>query len=329
MKRRDFIALIGGAAAAWPIAVLAQQGMRVWRIVFLHGRAEDDPEEQARIAAFKQGLEAFGWTENRNVKIEHRFSAGELARIQSFAAEVVNSPPDLIVASSSPVVAALKQATSTIPIVFSVVNDPLGQGFVNSLARPGRNITGFSYVDFAMIGKWLEMLIEIAPGLKRIALMFNPQTAPYYSRLLREFEGTATSHTELSEIQVRDAAEFETAIAKFARDPGGGVIVGPDPFTNAQRNLIMALMEQYRLPAIYGFRQFVTEGALISYAPDAIEIVRRSASYVDRILRGEMPADLPVQAPTKYELVVNLKTAKALGLTIPPTLLARADEVIE
>jgi putative ABC transport system substrate-binding protein len=329
VKRRDLIALIGGAAAMWPIAALAQQGMRMRRIVFLHGRAEDDPEEQARIAAFRQGLEAFGWTEHRNVKIEHRFSAGELARIQSFVAEVVNSPPDLIVASSSPVVAALKQATSTIPIVFSVVNDPLGQGFVDSLARPGRNITGFSYVDFAMIGKWLEMLIEIDPGLKRIALMFNPQTAPYYSRLLREFGGTATLQAELSEISVRDAAEIETAIAKFARDPGGGVIVGPDPFANAKRNLIMALMEQYRLPAIYGFRQFVTEGALISYAPDAIEIVRRSASYVDRILRGEMAADLPVQGPTKYELVVNLRTAKALGLTIPPALLARADEVID
>ena len=214
--------------------------------------------------------------------------------------------------------AALKQATSTIPIVFSVVNDPLGQGFVDSLARPGRNITGFSYVDFAMIGKWLEMLMEIAPGLKRITLMFNPQTAPWYSRFLREFGASVASLTALSEIPVRDAAEIEAAIVAFARDPGGGVIVGPDPFTNTHRKLIMALAERHRLPAIYGFRQFVTEGALISYAPDAIEIVRRSASYVDRILKGEKPADLPVQAPTKYELVINLKTAKALGLTVPP-----------
>jgi putative ABC transport system substrate-binding protein len=328
MRRREFITLLGGAAVAWPFAARAQQPERIRRLVFLHGRAEDDAEEQARTAAFRQGLEALGWTENRNVRIEHRFSAGELARIQAFTAEVVSSPPDLIVASGTPVVAALKQATSTIPIVFSVVNDPLGQGFVDSLARPGRNITGFSYVDFAMIGKWLEMLKEIAPRLKRITLMFNPQTAPYYSRFLREFGATAAV-AELSEISVRDAPEIEAAIVAFARDPGGGVIVGPDPFTNTQRKLIMALMERYRLPAIYGFRQFVTEGALISYGPDAIEIVRRSASYVDRILKGAKPADLPVQAPTKYVLTINLKTAKALGLEVPPTLLARADEVIE
>ena len=329
MRRRDFVTAIAGLAAAWPLAARAQQPERIRRLVFLHGRAEDDAEEQARTAAFRQGLEALGWTENRNVRIEHRFSAGELVRIQAITAEVVSSPPDLIVASGTPVVAALKQATSTIPIVFSVVNDPLGQGFVDSLARPGRNITGFSYVDFAMIGKWLEMLKEIAPGLKRITLMFNPQTAPFYFRFVREFGATAASLAELSEIPVRDAAEIEAAIAAFALDPGGGVIVGPDPFTNTQRKLIMALMERYRLPAIYGFRQFVTEGALISYAPDAIEIVRRSASYVDRILKGEKPADLPVQAPTKYVLTINVNTAKALGLEVPPTLLARADEVIE
>ena len=313
MRRREFITLLGGAAAL-PLAARAQQTARVPRLVFLHGRAEDDSEEQARIVAFRQGLEALGWTANRNIRIEHQFSAGDLARIQILTAGVVSSPPDLIVASGTPIVAALKQATSTIPIVFSVVGDPLGQGFVDSLARPGRNITGFSYVDFAMIGKWLEMLTEIAPGLKRITLMFDPQTAPWYSRFLREFGASAGSLTALSEIPVRDAAEIEAAIVAFARDPGGGVIVGPDPFTNTHRKLIMALVERHRLPAIYGFRQFVTEGALISYAPDAIEIVRRSASYVDRILKGEKPADLPVQAPTKYELVINLKTAKALGL---------------
>jgi putative ABC transport system substrate-binding protein len=296
--------------------------------VFLHGRSDNDPEEQVRVVAFQEGLASLGWTENRNVKIEHRFSGGELARIQDYTAEVVSSPPDVIVANGSPVIAALKQATRTIPIVFSVVNDPVGQGFVASLSRPGGNITGFSYVDFPMIGKWLEVLKEIAPNLKRITLMFNPQTAPYYSRFFREFGATA-ARAELSETPVRNAAEIEAAIAMFAREPAGGLIIGPDPFTNTQRGLIMALAERHRLPAIYGFAQFVREGALISYAPDATETVRRSASYVDRILKGEKPADLPVQASTKYKLVINLKTAKALGLEVPPILLARADEVIE
>jgi putative ABC transport system substrate-binding protein len=326
--RRTFITLLGGAAA-WPLAAHAQQGERIRRIVFLHGRADDDPEEQARIAAFHQGLEALGWTENRNIKVEHRFPGGDLARIQHYTAEVVSSPPDLIVASSTPILAALKQATRTIPIVFSVVMDPVGQGFVASLARPGDNITGFAYVDFAMIGKWLEMLKEIAPRVKRITLMFNPQTAPYFSRFLREFGAAAASLAELSETPVRDAAEIEAAITSFARVPGGGLIVGPDPFTNTQRGLIMALAQRHQLPAIYGFRQFVTEGGLISYAPDATDTVRRSASYVDRILRGEKPADLPVQVPTKYELTINLKTAKALGLEVPLFLQQRADEVIE
>jgi ABC-type uncharacterized transport system substrate-binding protein len=328
MKRRKFITLLGGAAVAWPLAARAQQGERMRRIVFLHGRSDNDPEEQVRVVAFQEGLASLGWTENRNVKIEHRFSGGELARIQDYTAEVVSSPPDVIVANGSPVIAALKQATRTIPIVFSVVNDPVGQGFVASLSRPGGNITGFSYVDFPMIGKWLEVLKEIAPNLKRITLMFNPQTAPYYSRFFREFGATA-ARAELSETPVRNAAEIEAAIAMFAREPAGGLIIGPDPFTNTQRGLIMALAERHRLPAIYGFAQFVREGALISYAPDATETVRRSASYVDRILKGEKPADLPVQAPTKYELVINLKTAKALGLTMPDTVLARADEVIE
>jgi putative tryptophan/tyrosine transport system substrate-binding protein len=328
VNRRSFITLFGGAAAAWPLAARAQQPERIRRIVFLHGRSDNDPEEQVRVVAFQEGLASLGWTENRNVKIEHRFSGGELARIQDYTAEVVSSPPDVIVANGSPVIAALKQATRTIPIVFSVVNDPVGQGFVASLSRPGGNITGFSYVDFPMIGKWLEVLKEIAPNLKRITLMFNPQTAPYYSRFFREFGATA-ARAELSETPVRNAAEIEAAIAMFAREPAGGLIIGPDPFTNTQRGLIMALAERHQLPAIYGFAQFVREGALISYAPDATETVRRSASYVDRILKGEKPADLPVQASTKYKLVINLKTAKALGLEVPPILLARADEVIE
>jgi putative ABC transport system substrate-binding protein len=327
MKRRQFIALLGGAAA-WPLAAWAQQGDGVRRIVFLHGLPENDPEVLARVSAFRQGLEALGWTENR-IRIEHRFTAGDFARIQAYTAELVGSPPDLIVASGTPVIAALKQATRTIPVVFSVVNDPVGQGLVASPARPGGNITGFSYVDFEIIGKWLEILKEIDPRVKRITLMFNPTTAPYYSRFLREFGTTAGSLAELSETPVRDAAEIERAFATFARQPGGGLIVGPDPFTNTQRGLFMGLAELYRLPAIYGFRQFVVEGGLVSYVPDAVDSVRRSASYVDRILKGEKPGDLPVQTPTKYELVINLKTAKALGLEVPAILLARADEVIE
>jgi putative tryptophan/tyrosine transport system substrate-binding protein len=330
MIRREFITLLGGAAAAWPLAASAQQSDRVRRIVFLHGLAENDPEVHARIAAFRRGFETLGWTENRDVQIEHRFSGGDIARIQAYTAELVSSAPDLIVATSSPVTAALKQVTHTIPIVFSVVNDPVGQGFVASLARPGGNITGFTFVDFPMIGKWLELLKEIAPGVRRITFVFNPPTAPWLPFFLREFGAAPPSlAVELSETPVHDEAEIEAAVTAFARQPGGGLIVAPGPFINTHRALIMALAERHRLPAIYGFRQFVTEGALMSYGPDSVDIVRRSASYVDRILKGEKPADLPVQAPTKYELAINLRTAKALGLDVPWFLQQRADEVIE
>ncbi len=222
------------------------------------------------------------------------------------------------------------KSSITIPIVFSVVNDPLGQGFVASLARPGGNITGFTFVEFTMVGKWLEMLKEIAPSLRRVALIFNPQTAPYYPIYLHEFGAVpATLAAELVAAPVRDEAEVEAAVAALAREPAGGLIAAPDPFINTRRGLIMALAKRYRLPVIYGFRHYVTEGALMSYGPDTADIVRRSASYVDRILKGEKPADLPVQAPTKFELVINLKTAKALDLTVPSALLAQADEVIE
>ena len=329
MRRREFITLIGGAAV-WPFAVRAQQADRVRRIVFFHALAESDPEVQARVAEFRQGLEALGWRENRNIQIEHRFSGGDFARIQTYAAELVSSAPDLIVASSTPVIAALKEATRTIPIVFAVVNDPVGQGIIASLARPGGNITGFTFVEFTMVGKWLEMLTEMAPGVRRVALLFNPQTGPYYPVFLREFEAAAASlAAKLSATPVRDEAEIEAAVTAFARELDGGLIVAPDPFINTRRALIMALAERHRLPAIYSFRQYVTEGALMSYGPDTHDIVRRSASYVDRILKGEMPANLPIQAPTKFALVINLKTAKALGLTVPMTLQARADEVIE
>jgi putative ABC transport system substrate-binding protein len=329
MRRRAFITLLGGAAA-WPFAARAQAPERMRRIVFLHSLAEDDPEVKARIAAFRQGLETLGWTENRNIQVEHRFAAGDFAQMQAYTAEIVSSAPDLIVASSTPVLAALKQATRTIPIVFSVVNDPVGQGFIASQGRPGGNITGFTFVEFALIGKWLEMLKEIAPGVRRMMLIFNPQTAPYYPVFLHEFgQVPAALAVELAAKPVHNEAEVETTVLTLAHEPGGGLIVAPDPFINTHRGLIMALAERHRLPAIYSFRQYVTEGAVMSYGPDTADIVRRSASYVDRILKGETPADLPVQAPTKYQLVINLKTAKALGLTVPLTLQVAADEAIE
>jgi putative ABC transport system substrate-binding protein len=330
VRRRQFITLLGGAAAAWPLAARTQQRERMRRIAFLHSLAENDPEVQGRIAAFRQAFEALGWTEKRNVQIEHRFSAGDFTRMQAYTTELVNSAPDLILATSTPVVAALKQATRTIPIVFCVINDPVGQGFVASMARPGGNITGFTFVDFPLIGKWLEMLKEIAPDLRRTALIFNPQTAPYYPAFLRELGAAASSlAAEVSATPVRDEAEIEAAATAFARQPGGGLIVPPEPFINTHRGAIIALAQRHRLPAIYGFRQYVMEGALISYGPDTIDIYRRSASYVDRILNGEKPADLPVQAPTNFALAINLRTAKALGFTVPMTLQARADEVIE
>jgi putative ABC transport system substrate-binding protein len=306
------------------------QGERMRRVAFLHPYAENDPEVRARVAAFRRGLEALGWIENRNIRIEHLYSGGDLEQIQTYARELVRSVPDLIVGSGTPVIAALKQATDTIPVVFSVVNDPVRQGFVATLSHPGGNITGFTFLEFPLIGKWLEMLKAIAPDVRRMTLMYNPDTAPFYPVFLREFGEVPTSlAVELSASAVHNEAEIEAAIVALAREPGVGLIAAPGAFINTRRHLIMALTERHRLPAIYGLRQFVTEGALMSYGPDTADIVRRSASYVDRILRGEKPADLPVQSPTKYELVINLKTAKALGLEVSRTLLARADEVIE
>jgi len=330
LKRREFITLFGGVAAAWPLALHAQQATGVRRVAFLHPYAENDPEVLARIIAFREGLNALGWTENRNIRIEHRYSGGDLGRIRAYATELVDSAPDLIVGSGTPIIAALKQATSTIPIVFNVVNDPVRQGFVASLSRPGGNITGFTFIDFPLIGKWLEMIKEIAPSVRRVTLMFNPDTTPFYPAFLRELGAAPeTLAVELSASSVHDEAEVEAAITAFTREPGGGLIAAPDAFINNHRRAIMVLTERHRLPAIYGHRQFVTEGALISYGPDTPDIVRRSAAYVDSILKGSKPANLPMQAPTKYELVINVKTAKALGLEVPPTLLARADEVIE
>jgi putative tryptophan/tyrosine transport system substrate-binding protein len=328
IRRREFIAGVAGAAV-WPVAVRAQLPDRMRRVGCLYAFAENDPIVQARVAVLREGLAQLGWTEH-NVRIEERFAEGDADQMQVYAAELVGSAPDVIVANSTPALAALKQATRTIPIIFSVVSDPVGQGFVASLGHPGGNITGFSFAEFAMLGKWLETLKEIAPGVKRIALVFNPQVAPYYSTFLRDFEGAAaTLAAELSATPVRDEAEIEAAASAFSREPGGGLIVTPDPFMNTHRALVIALAERHRLPVIYGNQSFVRDGGLISYGPETLDIVRRSTSYVDRVLRGGRPGELPVQAPAKYELLINLKTAKALGLTVPVTLRVRADEVIE
>jgi putative ABC transport system substrate-binding protein len=329
IRRREFIALVGGAAA-WPLAVRAQQPERARRIAYVHGLAESDPEAQARIIAFRQSLAALGWIEGRNISIDHHFAGGDPVRAQAIAADVVGSAPEVIVGNSTAVLTALKRATTSIPVVFAVVNDPVGQGLIASLARPGGNITGFTFIEFQIIGKWLELLKELAPGMTRAALMFNPETVPYYAEYLRLFESEPRSiAVEVAPAPVRDEGEIEAAVAAVVRKPGGGLIVAPDPFVNVHRALVITLSRRHRVPAVYGFRQFVPEGALMSYGPDALDIVRRSANYVDLVLKGANPADLPAQGPTKFELSVNLKTANALGLEVPPTLLARADEVIE
>ena len=330
MRRRKFIALSVGAAVSWPFAARALQAAGMRRVAFLHALVENDTEVLARVIAFREGLEVLGWTESRNIQIAHRYSGGDLERIQAYAKELAQSGPDVLVGSGTPITAALKRVTGTIPIVFNVVNDPVGQGFVASLARPGGNITGFTFIDFPLIGKWSELLKEIAPSVRRMTFVFNPDTTPFYPAFLRELGAVPASlAVELSASVVHNEAEIEAVIVAFAREGGGGLIAAPGAFMNTRRHLIMALAERHRLPVIYGFRQFVTEGALISYGPDSVDIVRRSASYVDRILKGEKLADLPVQAPTKYGLVINLKTAKTLGLTVPPLLRALVNELIE
>jgi len=329
MRRRGFIKLLGGAAAAWPLAARAQQPERMRRIGVLSGVA-DDQEGQARVAALKQGLQELGWTDGRNIQIETRFGGGDVGRIRAHAAELVALAPDVIVGQATPAIRALRQATSSIPIVMAAVNDPVEQGFVSSLAHPGGNITGFMFIDFQMVGKWLEILKEAAPGISRAALMFNPDTTPQYYVYLHSFEAVPRSvAVEVIAAPVRDTAEIEAAIAKLGREPGGGLIIASDAFTVVHYPLLIRLAQQHRLPAVYAWRAAVAQGALMSYGPDLYDVTRRSASYVDRILKGAKPADLPIQQPTKFELAINLKTAKALGLTIPDKLLAIADEVIE
>jgi putative ABC transport system substrate-binding protein len=329
MKRREFITLLGGAAAAWPLAAQAQQPVRVRRVGVLVGSGEDDPLTKVRLATFLQGLEKLGWSEGRNVRIDYRFAPGGAGREQAIAQELLALQPEVIFASSTGVTAAAQREIRGIPIVFCNVSDPIGSGFVASLARPGGNLTGFLLYEASIGGKWLAMLKEIAPQLARVAFIANPKTAPY-DYFLRAAEALAPSLAiELVPSPVETAADIERAIESFARMPNGGLLLPPDGTTLLHRDLIIALAARHRLPAVYSGRYWVIAGGLMCYETDASDQFRQVATYVDRILRGEKPADLPVQAPVKYETVLNLKTARTLGLDVPPGLLVAADEVIE
>ena len=327
LKRRAFITLLGGVAA-WPLAAGAQQADRLRRIGVLMSLAADDPESQARLAAFAQGLQQLGWTIGQNVRVDYRWALNA-DTMRKYATELVALAPDVILATSSPAVAALQEATRIVPIVFATVIDPVGAGFVESLARPGRNVTGFLLFEYGISGKWLDLLKQIAPGVARAAVLRDPTIASG-SGQLGAIQGAAPAFgVELRPVDVRDAGEIERAVAAFAHASNGGLIVTASVAAVVHRDLIIGLAARHRLPAIYTQRVFVTNGGLIAYGPDFIDQFRRAAGYVDRILKGEKPADLPVQAPNKYELVINLKTAKALGLDVPTSFLARADEVIE
>jgi putative tryptophan/tyrosine transport system substrate-binding protein len=328
-RRRELIALLGGAALTRPKLALAQDLMRC--VGMLMPFAEDDPEAVIRIAALRQKLQELGWAFGRNFRIEPRWAGGDLDRTRMFAAELAAIAPDVILAAGTPALTALTKETRGVPIVFVAVPDPVGQGLVASLARPGGNATGFANLDFPVGGKWLELLTAIAPGVSRVILLFNPETAAGGGSSLLQLleEGAGSLSLESTGGPVHERGDIERTIATFARGPNGGMLVLPDNFINAHRELIVALAEKHRLPAIYPSRFFVTAGGLVSYGIDVLDMYRGAASYIDRILKGANPGDLPVQQPTKFELVINLKTAKAFGLTVPPSLLARADEVIE
>jgi putative tryptophan/tyrosine transport system substrate-binding protein len=329
MRRREFITLLSGAAAAWPLAARAQQGERVRRIGVLMNLAADDPEGQGRLAAFLQGLQQLGWTAGRNLQIDTRWVAGNADHIRKHAAELVALAPDVILSTGTAVAGPLLQATRTVPIVFVQVVDPVGAGFVASLARPGGNATGFTTFEYGIGAKWLELLKEIAPSVTRAAIIRDPAITAGIGQFGAIQSVAPLVGIEVNPVDVRDAGEIERAMTAFARVSNGGLIVTGSTLAIVHRELITTLAARHRLPAIYSQRVFVTGGGLISYGPDRVDQYRRAAGYVDRILKGEKPADLPVQQATKVELFLNLKTAKALGVTVPPQLLARADEVIE
>jgi putative ABC transport system substrate-binding protein len=330
VKRRAFITLVGGAAAAWPLAARAQQAERMRHIGVLFGSVADDPEHQARFVAFQQGLQQLGWIDGRNVRIDTRWATTNPEDIRRHAAELVALAPDVILAATGTATAApLLQATRTVPIVFAVVIDPVGAGFVASLAQPGGNATGFTLFEYGMSGKWLELLKEIAPGVTRAAVLRDPGIASGIGQLATVQAVAPSLGMELSPVDVRDPSEIERGVTAFARSGNRGLVVTASPLATRYRDLIITLAARHKLPAIYAGRWFVTDGGLLSYAPDYVDQFRRAAGYVDRILKGEKAADMPVQAPTRYELTINLKTAQALGLDVSANLLARADTIIE
>jgi putative ABC transport system substrate-binding protein len=328
-SRREFISLLGGAAAAWPLAAHAQQSEQVRRVGMLIGQAADDVDGKARLAAFVQGLQQLGWTDGRNVRIDTRWGGGDADRMRRYAAELVALAPDVILAGGTAAVGILLQATRTVPIVFASVADPVGAGYVDSVARPGGNATGFLLFEYGTSGKWLELLKEIAPGVTRVAVIRDAAIAAGIGQLAAIQSVAPSFGVELTPLNVRDAAEIERAVTVFAKSSKGGLILTGSSLALVHRDLIITLAARHKLPAVYNSRLYVVSGGLISYGPEFTDQYRQAAGYVDRILKGEKPGDLPVQAPTKYELLINLKTAKALGLDVPPTLLARADEVIE
>jgi putative tryptophan/tyrosine transport system substrate-binding protein len=328
VRRREFIGLLGGATA-WPLIARAQQLERMRRIGVLAGTTADDPDAQARLAAFVQSLQELGWTDGRNVRIDTRSGGGDATVISKYAAELIALTPDVILAIGNATVAPLLQATRTVPIVFPILVDPVGAGFVDSLSRPGGNATGFILFEYGIAAKWLELLTQITPGLRRVGVLRDAALASGPGQFGAIQSVAPSFGVELTPVNLREATEIERAVAAFARSSNGGLIVTGSALAVVHRELIIALAARHKLPAVYFGRQSAAGGGLISYGPNIEDQFRRAATYVDRILKGEKPADLPVQAPTKYELVINLKTAKALGLTIPPSLLARADEVIE
>jgi putative ABC transport system substrate-binding protein len=330
MRRRDLITLVGGAVVIWPLAARAQQPQRTWRIGVLMGYAESDREGQANVAAFRGGLQQLGWTEGRNIRIDTRWAAADADLMQRFAKELVALEPDLILTQNTPTTAAMLQQTRTIPIIFANVSDPVGSGFVAGLPRPGGNVTGLIDMEGSMAGKWLELLKEVAPRIARVAFLFNPATAPFAEYYLNHFKAAAASFAvEAIAAPVRDTSELESVVAAQAREPNSGLIVMPEAFMNVHRAEVTSLAAHYRLPAVYPRRFFAEVGGLLSYGNDQSDNFRRTATYVDRILKGSNPGDLPIEQPIKFELVINLKAAKALGLSIPPSILARADGVIE